>query len=133
MGLTYYLRKKKYFGVSCRSQAHKISSMCYRTKRVQLVSMSHDKCSQAFPVFRRSSASMYYTEHKPKNKNGGGLGTRLTSTVTRGTRFYVGPVTHSHNFKVEGQYVTRKEEEETKRIRDVVEHLKEKRTNLTAE
>ena len=26
----------------------------------------------------RCSASMYYTEHKPKNKNGGGLGTRLS-------------------------------------------------------
>ena len=28
-------------------------------------------------VFRLFSTSMYYTEHKPKNKNGGGLGTRL--------------------------------------------------------
>ena len=27
-----------------------------------------DMCSQAFPVFRRSSASVYYTERKPKNK-----------------------------------------------------------------
>ena len=28
-----------------------------------------DKCSQAIPVFRRSSASVYDTEHKPKNRN----------------------------------------------------------------
>ena len=40
---------------------------------------SHGKCSQAFPVFRRSSASVYYSERKPKNKNRGGLGTRLTT------------------------------------------------------
>ena len=32
---------------------------------------SCDRCSQAFPVFRRSSASMYYTERKPKNKKRG--------------------------------------------------------------
>ena len=41
---------------------------------------SHDRCSQAFPVFFLcSSASVYYTERKPKSKkkNGGGLGTRL--------------------------------------------------------
>ena len=39
---------------------------------------SCDKCSQAFVVFCRFSASVYYyTEHKLKNKNGGGLGTRL--------------------------------------------------------
>ena len=36
---------------------------------------SRDRCSQAFPVFR--AASVHYTERKPKNKNGGGLGTRL--------------------------------------------------------
>ena len=29
----------------------------------------------------RSSASVYYTEHKPKNENGGGLGTRLLWVV----------------------------------------------------
>ena len=38
---------------------------------------SCDKCSQSFPIFCRSSASVYYTEHKSKNKNGGGLRTRL--------------------------------------------------------
>ena len=43
---------------------------------------SCDRCSQAFPIFYRSSAFMCYTEHKPKNKkkkkkNGGGLGTKL--------------------------------------------------------
>ena len=29
------------------------------------------------PFFSRSSTSVYYTERKPKNENGGGLGTRL--------------------------------------------------------
>ena len=38
---------------------------------------SHGKCSQAFLVFRRSSASVYYSERKPKNENREGLGTRL--------------------------------------------------------
>ena len=32
---------------------------------------SCDRCSQAFPVFLRSSTSVYYTERKPKNKNRG--------------------------------------------------------------
>ena len=32
---------------------------------------SHDRCSQAFPVFLRSSTSVYYTERKPKNKKRG--------------------------------------------------------------
>ena len=36
-----------------------------------------DECSQAFPDFCCSSTSVYYTERKPKNKNRGGLGTRL--------------------------------------------------------
>ena len=31
----------------------------------------HDKCSQAFPVFRHSSTSVYYTERKQKNKKQG--------------------------------------------------------------
>ena len=30
------------------------------------------------PCLSRSSASVYYTERKPKNENGGGLGKRLT-------------------------------------------------------
>ena len=38
---------------------------------------SHNRCSQAFPVFSHSSASMYYTERKPGNKTWAGLGTRL--------------------------------------------------------
>ena len=38
---------------------------------------SRDTCSQVFPVFHHSSASVYYTECKPMNKKGGGLGTRL--------------------------------------------------------
>ena len=39
---------------------------------------SCDRCSQVFPVFCHSSASVYYTERKPKNKKKrGGLGTRL--------------------------------------------------------
>ena len=43
---------------------------------------SHDRCSQAFSVFCSSSASVYYTEHKPKNKkNGEGLRTRLITHV----------------------------------------------------
>ena len=43
-------------------------------------SHSRDRCSQVFPVFCRSSASEYYAERKPKNKeqeNGGSLGKRL--------------------------------------------------------
>ena len=32
--------------------------------------------------FGLSSTSMYYTEHKPKDKNGGALGTRLSQTST---------------------------------------------------
>ena len=41
-----------------------------------------DRCSQVFLVFHRSSASsMYYTECKPMNKNGGGLGTRLVASM----------------------------------------------------
>ena len=39
---------------------------------------SCDRCFQAFPVFDRSSASMYYCKCKPNNKNRGGLGTKLT-------------------------------------------------------
>ena len=31
----------------------------------------HSWCSQALPIFRRSSAFVYYTEHKPKNKECG--------------------------------------------------------------
>ena len=38
---------------------------------------SRDECSQAFPVFCHSSASVYYTECELKNKNRGGLGTWL--------------------------------------------------------
>lgn len=30
-------------------------------------------CSQAFPIFHRSSTSVYYTECKPKNQKQGGL------------------------------------------------------------
>ena len=30
-----------------------------------------DRCSQAFPIFHHSSASVYYTERKPKNKKAG--------------------------------------------------------------
>ena len=37
---------------------------------------SRSECSQAFPVFHRSSASVYYKK-KLKNENGRGLGTRL--------------------------------------------------------
>ena len=48
---------------------------------VHLTSMSCDKCSQDFPIFHHSSASMYYTEHKPKNKNGIGLGRRLHISI----------------------------------------------------
>ena len=36
---------------------------------------SHDKCFQALPVFCHFSAFVYYTEHKPKNKTQGRLGT----------------------------------------------------------
>ena len=36
-----------------------------------LMFTSRDKCSQAFPGFPRSSASVYYTERKPKNKKTG--------------------------------------------------------------
>ena len=35
------------------------------------------------PVFRCSSASVYYTECRPKNKNGEGLGTRLAVVCIR--------------------------------------------------
>ena len=38
---------------------------------------SRARCAQAFPVFHHSSASVYYTECNSKNKNGGGLETRL--------------------------------------------------------
>ena len=44
---------------------------------VHLGSTSCDKCSQAFPILGHSSASMYYTERKLKNRNVGGLKTRL--------------------------------------------------------
>ena len=35
---------------------------------------SHDRCFQAFPVFHALPLP-YYTERKPKTKNGGGLRT----------------------------------------------------------
>ena len=38
---------------------------------------SRDGCSWAFSVFHSSSTSVYHTERKLKNKNLGGLGTRL--------------------------------------------------------
>ena len=38
---------------------------------------SCDRCSQAFPIFCCFSTSGCYTEHKPNNKTGKGLGTRL--------------------------------------------------------
>ena len=47
---------------------------------IQLASTWHhscDKCSQPFPIFDHSSASMYYTERKPKSKSGEALGMRL--------------------------------------------------------
>ena len=37
--------------------------------------------SRTSPFFTCSSASVYYTEHKLKNKNGGGLGTRLSQSI----------------------------------------------------
>ena len=37
--------------------------------------------TKAFPVFVVSSAFVYYTEHKLKNKIDGGLGTRLLHTT----------------------------------------------------
>ena len=40
---------------------------------------SRDRCSQAFPVFSRSSASVYYTECKPKNKKRGRPGNEASS------------------------------------------------------
>ena len=44
---------------------------------------SQIRCSHAFSVFCCSFAPMYYTEHKLKNKNGGGQGTRLTASHPR--------------------------------------------------
>ena len=38
---------------------------------VSLVPTSCGKCSQVFPVWCRSSTSVYNTQHKPKNKNWG--------------------------------------------------------------
>ena len=35
---------------------------------------SHDRCSQGFPIFHHSSASIYYTEGKLKNKKQGRAG-----------------------------------------------------------
>ena len=54
---------------------------------------SHDRCFQAYAIFRCSSASMYYTECKPKNKNRGGLGTRLRCCVLINFWFYDRPST----------------------------------------
>ena len=40
---------------------------------VHIGSTTCDKCSQAFPILGHSSASVYYIEHKQKNRNVGGL------------------------------------------------------------
>ena len=58
--------------------AHKIV-VGHRPPYVQFASTKHhsrDKCSQAFPIFRRSSASVYYTERKSKNKKRGRPGNK---------------------------------------------------------
>ena len=44
---------------------------------------SHDKWDQAFLVFLRSSASVYYTERKPKNKKWGRPGNEATEVYSQ--------------------------------------------------
>ena len=44
---------------------------------VHLRHYSCDKCFEAFPVFATLPLSVYYTEHKLNNRDGGGLGTGL--------------------------------------------------------
>ena len=56
-------------------------------------------------VFYRSFASMYYTERKLKNENGGGLGTRLGSSYLTRTHHSMRSKSRvhgklSHNFNV---------------------------------
>ena len=44
---------------------------------------SRDRCSQAFPVFRHSTASVYYTERKPRNKKQGRPWNEATPSIQR--------------------------------------------------
>ena len=50
-----------------------------RPHRIHLMSLTWWMRS-SLPRFSCSSASVYYPERKPKNENGGGLGTRLAKT-----------------------------------------------------
>ena len=42
---------------------------CHWIQRPGITLALYSKCSQVSPVFCHSSASVYYHEHKPKNKN----------------------------------------------------------------
>ena len=48
----------------------------------RLPDVTHVMKRPGLPRFSRSSASVYYTERKPKNYNGEGLGTRLSLHVS---------------------------------------------------
>ena len=61
------------------SQSHENLVSCLGMERMRITISSYihlaftwrhscDKCSEVFPIFGYSSASMYYTEHKPKSK-----------------------------------------------------------------
>ena len=64
LGFSTWLVHKK---LTLRFIAH-ILVFGHRLPSIYLASMSHDKYSQALPVFRHSSASVYYNEHKSKKK-----------------------------------------------------------------
>ena len=49
---------------------------------VQLMSTLRDKCSQVSLHYCHSSASMYYTEQKPKNKKQGRPGNEAREMLT---------------------------------------------------
>ena len=59
------------------------SSMLFE-RGPSLLYYSRDGYFQALPFFYHSSAFMYYTERKPKNTNGGGLGTKLLRNWSTG-------------------------------------------------
>ena len=50
----------------CFRSTAKLSKFCSSTYILE----SRDECSQAFPIFRLSSAPVYYSEHKRKVKTG---------------------------------------------------------------
>ena len=66
---------------------HLLSTRCH----------SHDRCSQAFPIFRRSSAFVYYTELKPKNTKRGRPGNEASMYQCVFAYLHIGGITR-HNW-----------------------------------